>query len=236
MTGKAILLDVDGVILHHPRVLGNVSKKISSYVRKYIPKNVTLTDADNINRVLYQSYGHSYRGLERVYGPHVPPFQHFQKTIYDQDTIRDLWEHRRDPMVQQRAKEVMDLLNFASKKGSPVYLFSNAPLEWCDAISTALKLDIHPDHILGAGHPVFQESLLKPDTELYKAVADMLRHTHREEGIQRFVFVDDTWGNLVPVLGGAEWIPLYFNENGPVITSRHVHTVKTLREVASFLD
>lgn len=235
MTGKAILLDVDGVVMHHPRVLHNVSKKITTYVRKNIPKHVSKMDAEDINRILYKSFGHSHRGLERVYGPNVPPLAHFLETIYDEHTIRDLWNHRKDPMMQQRATEVLELMELAAKKDTPVYLFSNSPEGWCDAVSKMMKLDIHSDRILCAGHPVFKDNLLKPDAALYEAVATYLRHHHREEGIQRFVFVDDSWGNLVPVLGGSEWIPILLKEDGPLISTKRVHTVRALKEVASFL-
>lgn len=236
MSGKVLLLDVDGVVLHQPRLLNYVSRKIVSYVREVSPYHLSFEQAKDLNEVLYKSFGHTQRGLQKIYGQQCPTLPVFQNKIYDQSTIHHLWSYRNDPTIQQRGYAVLELLDEAAKKGVPVYLFSNSPIQWCQCIADMLYLDIPSDHILCTSHPVFQDNLLKPDVKLYENVATFLQQSHRDKGITQYVFVDDSWINLAPVIGGSAWYPICLAEDGPFITSKRVHTVCTLRDVVRELD
>lgn len=238
MTGRVLLLDVDGVVLHQPQLLSHVSRKIIQYVKRNIPRgnNVNMMEAAKINEMLYKSYGHTHRGMEKVYGcTSVPSLEHFQKTIYDEETIRYLWTYRTDPMMHKRGQEILHLMDKASKWGIPVYLFSNAPLSWCRNVSDMLQLDIIDDHIFCNNHPVFQETLLKPDTKLYEHVATFLHHTHRDQGISDIIFVDDSWSNLVPVIGNNGWNPILFAEECPPIASKWIKAARSVGDVIDLL-
>jgi FMN phosphatase YigB (HAD superfamily) len=232
---KVLALDVDGVVLHHPRVLDHVSRRICSYVRDHVPGRLNLMEAAALNELLYKSYGHTHRGLQRVYGAAVPPLEHFQKTIYDGDVQSLLWDRRHDPMMQMRAADVHRLLEHAARHDVPVYLFSNAPKTWCHAVADVLQLGIPHDNVLCSGHPVFLDTLLKPDAKLFENVATFIDQSHRSDGPATVVFVDDSWNNLAPLVGQGGWAAVFLSPDGPRVQSKYVRTVSKLSQVAPML-
>lgn len=230
------MLDVDGVVLDQPRLLNQVARKIVTYVKTAIPKgNLNMMEAAHVNEILYKSCGHTHRGLQKVYGPGVAPLSHFQDTIYDYKMIEHLWCYKNDPTMRERGQEVLKLLDAAAAKDVPVYLFSNSPLQWCKAVVEILELGISQDSILCYNHPVFRDALLKPDPKLYEHVATFIQQTHREKGVSEIMFVDDSWNNLVPVMGSGVWQPIMFSPDGPNISSPRVFTVRSLLDLPPYL-
>jgi FMN phosphatase YigB (HAD superfamily) len=231
---KILLLDVDGVVMAHPQVLHHVTRKIVSYVRNHVPNRpMNMMEAAHINEVLYKNYGHTFRGMQHVYGAgNVPSLNHFQAAIYDTPTLEYLDAYKNDTVMHMRREDVLCLLDKAAKLDVPVYFFSNSPLEWCAAISDMLNLHLHSNQMLCHNHPVFQDSLLKPDGKLYQQVSTFLLQTHRDMGDDtQFVFVDDSWTNLMPVVGNDAWRPVFFAPLGPKITSGRVQTVYRLHDI-----
>lgn len=233
MHHKALLLDVDGVVLKNPRVLYNVAQKITRYVRKVIPQRVSAMEADEINRCLYSTFGHTHRGLTHVYGPNVPTMAEFNAAIYDDEIMQQLWTYRNDNLMQARALEVHALTERAARLGMPVYLFSNAPTVWCAAVCEALDLQIQQDDMLGVDHPVFRNKFVKPDRQLYEGVDAYITHTHRYQAEPgHILFVDDSWTNIAPVVSTDGWTPVHLTDaTGPRIVSKRVRTITSLKQL-----
>lgn len=228
---KVLLLDVDGVVLHQPRVMKHVAQKIATYVHTYAPHMHSIEDAMALNRLLYTSYSHTHRGLKAVYGHQIPPLDHFNSTIYDVTTLNYLWHHRADAELKARANAVRAVVAHAKDNGIPTYLFTNSPGIWCQNVVEITNLAdlISPACQLSASHPVFKDTLLKPDQKLYENVATFLHYD--SPGWSEIVFVDDSWGNLRPIIGSLNWYPLYFSPDGPEVQSPRVGTIRTMTDV-----
>lgn len=238
---KVLLLDVDGVVLQNRRVLSYVKSKVTNYVRANVPGIHSLRDAEHLNRVLYTSYGHTHTGLKAIYGKSAPSLENFNQMIYDEDTLNFLVDsHHLDRDASYRAHDIKHLLDVASIKDVPVYLFSNAPGVWCNAVVDTLALrDYFPssDQMLCGSHPVFQNDLLKPDPRLYKAVAGLMNYVHRDRGDAQILLVDDSWANLRTILHDPNWSALYFPAGESVnIVSPRVKTVHSMTDVIGHLD
>lgn len=230
---KVLLLDVDGVIFNHPRALERVGKRITKVVHKMLPGKPTALEAHHINRRLYTSYGHTLLGLRAIYQNKIPSIAQFNKDIYNLETIEYLYAIRNSYEVEEKKIEFMSVLEHASKKDVPVYLFSNAPIHWCQGIIDIMDMHdaVPQDNILSSSHPVFQDTLLKPMPSLYSSVQDFLEHTYKNNELQ-ICYVDDAWINIMPVIGEPGWQPIYMNrELGGCIQSKKVQTVQTLREI-----
>lgn len=234
---KVLLLDMDGVIFHHPRALEHVGKKVTSLVKKVVPSTATMLDAHQINRKLYTSYGHTLLGLRAVYRNDVPTLDEFNKEVYDDQTLSYLELIRKSPEVQAKKMEVERVLEIARVKNIPIYIFSNAPLQWCQGILNIMDVCeyFHEDSIFCSSHPVFQDSLLKPQPQLYRSVQDLLQHVH-QDGSMELVFVDDSWSNVMPVIGSMGWKPIFLSGNVEgKITSQWVQTIHTIGDVVPLI-
>lgn len=232
MSSKALLLDMDGVVFHQPRVSKYLVQKIAGYVRKNAPHVHTVEQGVELNRFLYTNYGHTHIGLRAVYGNDAPSLKHFHKHVYDADMMTYLNIHKKDADFEKRSVEVYHLLQDAKRKDVPVYIFSNAPMNWCEAVIRMMYLTdfIPEERVLCSDHPVFQDSLLKPDRKLYTSVSDFIKNTHYDKGME-LVFVDDSFSNLKPVVAEGTWKPVFFSNDGISVTSRHIHTITNLDQL-----
>ena len=235
----ALLLDVDGVILHAPRALGRVAQR----ARDYVQRELGLTDhryATRVNKLLYSQHGHTLLGLRKVFG--VPlSTRHFADAVYDAETLALLRAEENRMDFQWRAQEARGVLLRAAELGAPVFLFTNAPKSWAKIVYDAAKLSqyLPESHILASDHPLFANSL-KPDPAVYENLADHLR----DQGVVppvpeatrgRLVFVDDSYANLAPVLSDPNWRSVHYSANGPTIQTQRLTTVKRLSEVRNVL-
>lgn len=232
----ALLLDVDGVILHAPRALGRVAQR----ARDYVQRELGLTDhryATRVNKLLYSQHGHTLLGLRKVFGARLAS-RHFAEAVYDADTLAMLRADENRMDFQWRAQEARGLLLRAAELGVPAFLFTNAPRAWAKIAYDAAKLApyLPESHILSCDHPVFADSL-KPDATVYQNVADHLRDQGAlaGAGARRLVFVDDSYANLAPTMSSPTWHNVHYNPSGPTIQTRHLTTVKRLCEVRNVL-
>ena len=231
-TSKALLLDVDGVVYQNPRVFSIVKGRVTQFVQKTLPK-VSLHEASHINDIIYKSYGHTFLGLQAIRPAKTPTLKEFNDFVYDKDTLYSVMDNIWNPVMHKRSMEVHDLCNYAKMNGVSLYLFSNAPKDWCNNVIEAMKLQdyFHEDNTLSSDHPVFQGKLLKPTPKLYQTVQDFVQHRHQDTNIP-IIFVDDSWMNLAPVIGNPAWKPIYMdNTEGGKIQTNSVCTVNHLHEL-----
>ncbi len=227
---RALLLDVDGVLLQHPKILDMVATKADRYVKQEL--SISSKQAKEVNRILYSSCGHTHLGLKTLLTSKKHTIRDFNHYIYTPDLIHYLSTLRQDPDVSQAREDMKHVLHVCSKTNIPVYILSNAPIEWCSQVLRILDIPLYERNILSSDHDLFlTQDVLKPDPTLYKNVEQYLKQQHQDEFIQ-LLFVDDNFRNLVPVMHTSSWIPIFFS---PTTSIPSMYSVKSLRDIAQLV-
>jgi len=210
---KVLLLDMDGVVLHQPNIHSFVAMRVSAFVRRKLTPiipNISYEKAENINRALYMTYGHTLIGLNSVFNTNTS-IAEFNSHVYDNVTMDYIPNFQDDSMMRKNANEVLQVLEQCHFREIPVYIFSNAPIRWNRTVLDMMGLPIRTDYILGSDHPVFDKrGLLKPQAGLYHEVSHLMNYRHSSS--HELVFVDDSLMNLRPCMGNGKWHPVLFNQ------------------------
>jgi FMN phosphatase YigB (HAD superfamily) len=235
----ALVLDIDGVVLHAPRALGRVAQRATEYVQR----ELGLTDrryAKRVNKLLYSQHGHTLIGLRKVFGAPLTN-RHFAEAVYGADTLATLAEEAAThPEIARRFQDVRGVLLRAQERDVPVYLFSNAPETWTRKVYDLGKLSgfLPASRVISSDHPVFAGSL-KPDPLVYENMEDLLREDRAGNGragdALRVLFADDSYTNLIPTMNRQAWTNVYFNPKGPTIGTPRLTTVKRMVEVGNLI-
>lgn len=228
---KVVLLDVDGVVYRNQKVLQKVSHNIVRYISKEL--KVSIPEADAMNQVLYKNFGHSYIGMRSIFNT-SHSIHHFNNYVYDDDLLNDV-STVHDDTLPQDAASVRFLIQECKRRDIDVYLFSNAPLKWCETIIRTMKLSnyVNDQQIITCDHDVFR-MCLKPNPYVYDTMLRYLCHKKHDE--VDCLFVDDSLVNLVPLLGCPQWQPVFFdNTLSTRLKSTKLSTVHNLQEVHSLL-
>lgn len=204
---KAILLDVDGVIMRHPPTLAKVSHRIDKFVAKTM--GVSNVHGAKINHRLYKTFGHTYLGLRTMY-PQTGTLQNFNEFVYTDDVLQKIHDSTYNVDVIEHIIQVQRFLSMCKESNIPVYMFSNAPRIWCETVNRAYNLgEWIPDHcILSSEHDLFRGHL-KPNPDIYSTLQQYLCFEYKNEEM-KIVYVDDSFVNLVPIMGNSYWKPILF--------------------------
>jgi FMN phosphatase YigB (HAD superfamily) len=220
---RAVLLDVDGVILRSPRPLARVANNCSKYVAQKL--GVTAPNAERVNKVLYKSFGHTLLGLRQMYGIRATTLD-FANEVYDAETMAELkLAVRSDPDFECHAAAARALFIRCQNADVPVYLFSNAPSLWCATVAHMKDLDIfgfREENIIGCG------MALKPEHEAYARAEKIVGDA------DEIIFVDDSLSNITPVLGRKRWKPVHFApdlKKHPDLESPKISTLRNLGDL-----
>lgn len=232
---KALLLDVDGVIIKNRRLLSNVSTNITHYSAKKL--HLSLQDAIRVNKLLYSEYGHSYRGLKKACGV-TSSLDDFNHKVYDTNIMSELLELRGDFQHSLHAQHLRELAVACKTKGIPIYIFSNAPFEWCQTALdvSGLSAYVPTNNVISCDHDIsryFKSDGFKPVKPVYDKLYDYIEHVECER--KTLAFVEDSFKNLLPIIGEADWIPIYFDGDIPVHNSLHIVTAKDIRYIKNVL-
>jgi FMN phosphatase YigB (HAD superfamily) len=211
MVSRVVLMDFDGVLLRHPKVLRRVQDRVVEYVRRNV-KHTTLTTADarRLNRDLYGRYGHTHTGMRKLFMPHAR-LGTFNEFVYDKTYIQELLhDYGKDPEVLSGMTEWNTWLDAQWAEGdvSAMKVFTNAPRIWPQVWLEASGMQDRFQEILGSDHILFEgreDSLLKPDKRLYE------RMEHYHGGDQLLYFVEDSPVNLEPLMHRPQWVPVLFD-------------------------
>lgn len=208
------LLDFDGVLLRHPKVLQRVQHRVVEYVQQNTGSFLNHNDATRLNRELYGRYGHTHRGLKKLFKPQSTLYD-FNRFVYEPAFIQSLYrEFAKDPQLAldfSAWKHWMELQQRDDEHGllDKVLIFTNSPSSWAETWLSQSPLHSCIDEILGSDHPLFQErsgeTLLKPALELYERT----EYYHRPH--QLLYFMDDSPLNLEPVSNRPQWVPYWFH-------------------------
>jgi len=225
-TKHALLIDVDGVLLRDKGLLNYVSNKCVSFVRKYSnPKLATYNEAKLVNKSLYSNYGHTLRGMHKVWQKeyqedslqqlYLESYNAFNDIVYDSDSIDNLHSYMKSVEFFEQSQKIVELCLECKSKDIPVMMFSNAPFKWCEPV--AMKLEniygegIFQD-IITPGNIAFHPYLHKPDKQLYVNVEEQVQQSLQgsSKTKTKLIFVDDTMINLIPVINNPVWEPIIY--------------------------
>lgn len=180
MLKKAAFVDFDGVIVKNKSVLSKVQKRAVSYVQHKL-KSSDSNVCERVNEHMYKTSGHTLIGLCDIVGEqHAGTLQEFNSHVYgdlhlDKD---EFYEIKNNNMSEWKA--FVAQMKF---QGIPIYIFSNAPEDWCLTF-------IDAEDISGIYSPSqMSHRYLKPLPAMY----DLISEKH---GSSQIYFIDDNDCNL----------------------------------------
>lgn len=228
---KTLLLDVDGVVYRNHKILGKVQKNIV----KYVAKELRLSDIDEayaLNEYLYKNFGHTYVGMRCIYNIDKS-LDHFVDHVYTPKLLDDVRANIDEVMIDD-SNSVRALAEECRNKDIDMYLFSNAPMRWCDALMQTMKVDIVPDNVISCDHDVCQIGGLKPSPNVYDTLHRYLSRKNHDD--VTCMFVDDNLRNLMPLLNSPMWRPIFLNnKNDTKLKSKRLMTIYGLNELQTLL-
>ncbi len=199
---KVCLLDFDGVVLRNPMIHRTVKKKVVEYVQDRA-KIKDSDRADQLNQYLYTKYGHTMIGLNNIYGKEVSgTLENFNQFVYENLPISsgDFFSSR---------KEINCWHTFIDEMyhhDIPVYIFSNAPKDWClNFLGKEKKIGYIYDHV------PYDVDHLKPNQVAFDKVSEMFPD-------QKIFFIDDKMNNFVHTVGKRRWVNVFFQDPSNVMT------------------
>lgn len=234
---KVLLLDVDGVVFTHKKTLDHVSHNIVQYCAKEL--KVSSNQALSINKLLYTEYGHSYRGLRKMYNIDKS-IDHFNTCVYTHDVLQSVESSDHDMLQHLNFMQLKQMVLRCQCEGVPVYLFTNAPLQWCRSVLKVSGLGryIPEEHVLSCDHDVMtfhEDDGFKPVDAVYDTAQKFIENMHYLDD-PIFIFMEDSFKNLVPVIGKSSWFPIYMDAKMNIPFQDRVSVVHTAKEAKELLS
>lgn len=183
MANKVLLLDIDGVLLRDPLLMQHVKYNVVDYVRAKLPE---AKDPARVNSVLYKTYGHTAKGLEKSFRIDASDFD---EKVYDKKLLDHLWSVLSSTEFQQDAK----ILNEIEANGWKLQLFSNSPMAWSVPVMQTLG---------GSTSVIKSHQYLKPHLRAYTQFSTKWN----------YLFVDDSIMNLYTAKLFPNWTPIHYTE------------------------
>jgi len=247
-----LLLDVDGVIVRNKPLLNTVARKCIRFVKHSFPMSLSLTEADIVNSTLYKNHGHTIRGINNLVNTFEQPQSErmkihkrnhidFEQIVYDKDTINELQAYVDSTDFIAHTVGLAYLCSYLKSLSVPipVYLFSNAPTEWCDIVAGKIEGLYNSKYfsdVLSNNHTVCGQNdtyprMFKPDTELYNGVSMYFKKKYGDQ--VNIIFVDDSSVNLTPVLFRNNWTPVQYGLQQDNILIPVVNSMRVLERFIS---
>jgi FMN phosphatase YigB (HAD superfamily) len=225
MNSKGLLLDMDGVLFKDKVMSYKVSHNICNYVRRRINPVYKMDHVKSVNEGLYKTFGHTYLGLQAVYGKKSGHLAEFQQQVYTKELIVALKQRCSNPKLNLEDRtNVESILNLCDEHQIPVYIFSNAPLIWCQTIIEGFGFGakLSDDHYLTPDRWMSVDgavtgAILKPQKEYYHRVMRVLSDKHGFR--MKWIFVDDQLSNLKEVIGNPHFHCVWHTHQPPMYSS-----------------
>jgi hypothetical protein len=205
MAKPMLLLDVDGVLLRDKPLLDHVRYNVNAYVAKKLP---SVKNPGRVNHILYNTYGHTGRGLFDAFKIDTSDFT---EKVYDRALMSHLWEILSGTDFQNDAAEIHSMT-----ENWDVRLFSNAPLIWTSSVATAISDELKVSRT---------NFYLKPDPRAYVKFPQN----------RKKVFVDDSIMNLRTANYMHKWTPIHFDPDIIKKDSSEFMSIGSIWELGLFL-
>jgi hypothetical protein len=212
MAVKSLVLDIDGVLLRDKGLLDHVRHNCERYVKAKLPE---CKEPARVNRLLFNTCGHTARGLQTLFGVDASDFN---KKVYDVPLRTRLWDVLSSSEFQKEAAEIHDF----TQNGWRVTLFTNSPIEWAGEVGRAISDEVF---VVCPGDNI-TDSPLKPEAMAYR---DFAKH-------QTHIFVDDSLANLGTARFLPNWHPVYFSEYKGGYKPKWCPTVGSIWELGLFVN
>lgn len=226
---RAILFDIDGVLLRNRAVSRLTEDQVTRFVQRRL-RTPTLLEAQNINRVMYTGFGHTLIGLQKVYGVRDSVHE-FNLAVYTPEFFQSLSGALvRDSETRACIRDARTALTHCRERGLEPFVFTNAPSIWANHALRVLGICnlINMSNQFTSDHMVLDEGqLLKPDPRLYERVRAVL---HERGFGPKLAFVDDSLTNLKPLIGDRSWDLFWLTASGYVHGS-NLRTIRALSEL-----
>lgn len=217
---KVLLLDFDGVLLKHSRSSFEISKRSQNFVRM-TTNVVNDNEARHLNANLYKNYGHTVLGLQRM--GYKVSVADFNKYVYSGINYDELFTDFKRTNSQD-IRSFTELAKFCRSQKIPIYIFSNAPNEWC---GTIMDMMLQNDTFYNF---VDTSDELKPSFVLYENVS------YKFKG-KKIVFVDDSFINFTNSFRNNQWTNVHYTSDKYTINknNNNLYTIDSLDKIYDFL-
>lgn len=224
-----LLLDLDGVVLRHPRLQDYIRHRAVLYVQKVM--RTSFHRAEEINVDMYMGRGHTWKGLHDLYGTRVAgTLSDFNRFVYNWDTMDVLRGSMKDDDMITCRHDALHLQRTCDRTRTPVWILSNAPRIWCHPVMGLLGLEW--GQLLTMDHPLLDGKDVKPSPRVYELVNQYISNAVGPH--TRVTFVDDSAINLegaVPMHYQNGWNLVHFAAE----KQTGFPTIRTLAELERFL-
>lgn len=215
---KVLLLDFDGVVVRHPKSSFEISKRSQEFVKKHT-RVKTDFEARVLNAHLYKSYGHTLLGLQKLgYKVSVAEFNEYVYSGLDYEGLFKDFKRTNRTDIQN----IVELNKFCKNQKIPIYIFSNAPNEWCGTIMDMMLEDETFYNFIDMSND------LKPSFVLYENVS------YKFKG-NKIVFVDDSFINFSNTIKNKQWLNVHFTTDTYNIHKNNLVTIDTLEKLYEYL-
>jgi len=200
MASRAVLFDIDGVIVRTSTISNTIERQAVKYVQ--MRTKVQVKQAAALNRTLYSTYGHTHTGLKNAYDIRET-IQDYNAFVYNRETVLSCFRE----LVARAAEHEDSIETIAAlqARGVPVYLFTNAPDVWADAVVQALHLDIPMERRITSSCGF---GVKTADLQIYDKVQN---HVKNVDDVSNILYVEDQFRNLAPILHKPNWVPVLFD-------------------------
>jgi len=231
----AVLFDVDGVLLRNKKVLKSVENNCVKFIQKVSQGPLEYNVAYHRNYMYNFYHGHTLRGLYKQYGTQ---YDHritdlFINEVYDKTVYSELNEHLESKEFKEESKPIMEICELCKENDVPVFIFSNAPYDWCKRIAISLEEGTtFFEHIYSCEHYSMYPHSLKPDELVYKNVEFDIKMNNYN--VNELVFIDDSLMNLQPVNYNRLWKPVLLDPSNR--TNGSIQSINNILEFKKMIE
>lgn len=216
---KVALVDFDGVILRNKQSLQYTVNRVEKFVS--VKTGIKCEKMlKQFNTELYQSYGHTFLGLQDL--GYTKSLKEFNSFVYGGDL-------RPFSLTDEEKKEWSRFKNNMSLLDIKVQLFSNSSPVWMSHF-TNYDETFEVTNMISSFPDSYFSKLLKPKIDIYTTIYALYPN-------HDIVFIDDKLSNFRHVTYNTHWHNFWITNNSLSNNklSHNIITCKNLDDVTSFI-
>jgi len=187
-----------------------VHYKASKYVQRCAPTPMSFQCAQGLTQAFMSYYGHASIGVEKAYSTDKA-LQSYNRHVYDTDTVDVLRYFFDTPEGERYKDDIMnrsnELVDTCKSLDMPIYLLSDAPLNWCLPLVECLALPVPSSNIINTSN---SSGLVKPQPEFYLFAEEYIRYKTKKRDV-RLYYVSDRDLDIDPVKKHHAWLGIKYD-------------------------
>ena len=191
---RALLLDFDGVVFRNKRAHSIVGERIVEYVKTRAGIS-TYWEAKQLNKIAYEKYGHTLRGLSDMRPELELSVEDFNDFVYDRGVISSAASSMCYDIDDRPPTDARAFLEYCERIDVTPYIFTNAPKSWVAMGCEMYGVDFPEERVIspdGATTPRGRQ-VLKPDLASFARAGSLALGECGEHA--DILFVDDGAAN-----------------------------------------